>query len=83
MQMKQKQEIKKMTKLLEQVFDKVSKLPDREQNVVAKWILEEMEMEKSWDKTFAESENILDNLADEAISDHKKHKTKFLNTAFL
>lgn len=65
-----------MTMLLERAFKKVSKLPSIEQNSVAKWLLEELESEQKWDKTFAESEDVLDKLAGEAILAHKRGKTK-------
>ena len=41
-----------MTKLLEKAFEKASKLPEAEQNVIAKWLLEELEIERNWEKSF-------------------------------
>lgn len=64
-----------MTKLLEKAFKKASELPEIEQNSLAKWLLEELEAEKIWDRTFAESEHILDRLADEALEAHRRGKT--------
>ena len=57
-----------MTRLLEKAFKEASKLPVVNQNALAKWLLEELE-----------SENVLEDLADEAIEAHKKGKTKPLN----
>ena len=68
-----------MTQLLEKVFAKVEKLPSVEQNALAKWLLHELSSEKRWEKTFAESEGVLENLAEEALSEHKKGRTKPLN----
>lgn len=68
-----------MTKLLQKAFDEASKLPEVEQNALAKWVIEELEAERSWEKTFAASEDILDKLADEALTEHKKKKTQPLN----
>ena len=68
-----------MTRLLEKAFKDASKLPDIEQNALAKWLLEELEAERKWDKAFAESEDILGRLADEAIEDHRRGKTTTLN----
>lgn len=65
-----------MTKLLEEAFKKASKLPEVEQNALAKWLLEELEDERKWEKEFSESEDVLDRLADEAIEEHGKGKTK-------
>lgn len=68
-----------MTKLLERAFKKASKLPQVEQNALAKWVIEELEAEGKWEKAFAGSEDILDRLADEALAAHKQGKTKPLN----
>ncbi len=68
-----------MTKLLEKAFKKASQLPGVEQNKLASWLLEELEAEKKWDKTFAESEDLLDIMADEAIKDHKEGRTRTLD----
>ena len=68
-----------MTKLLEKAFHKVEKLPDVEQNALAKWLLNELASEKDWDKAFAESEGALEKLADEALTEHKNKKTRPLD----
>ena len=68
-----------MTQLLEKAFKEASKLPVVDQNALAKWVLEELEAEKKWELMFAESEDVLDNLADEALAAHKKGKTKPLD----
>lgn len=64
-----------MTKLLEKAFKNASKLPEIEQNVLAKWLLEELKAERKWDQAFAESEDILGRLADEALEAHRRGKT--------
>ena len=64
-----------MTRLLEKAFKDASKLPDIEQNALAKWLLEELEAERKWDRAFAGSEDILGRLADEAIEAHRQGKT--------
>jgi hypothetical protein len=68
-----------MTKLLERAFKEASRLPEVEQNALAKWVIEELEAEAKWEKAFAGSEDILNRLADEAIAAHKQGKTKLLN----
>ena len=68
-----------MTKLLERAFKEASKLPQVEQNALAKWVMEELEAEGKWEKAFAGSEDILDRLADEALAAHKQGRTKPLN----
>jgi len=46
-----------------------------EQNALAKWVLEELHSEGAWEKAFAESEDVLEKLADEAISEKREGKT--------
>ncbi len=64
-----------MTKLLEKAFKEAAKLPSVEQNALAKQLLDELEAEKKWDKAFAESEDVLDKLADEALEEKRQGKT--------
>jgi hypothetical protein len=68
-----------MTKLLEKAFEEASKLPELEQNALAKRLLNELTAEKKWEKEFASSEDILSRLADEAIEEHKQGRTKPLD----
>ena len=68
-----------MTKLLEKAFKEASRLPEVEQNALAKWVLEEIEAEGKWEEIFAGSEDILDRLADEALAAHKNGETKPLD----
>lgn len=63
-----------MTKLLEKAFKEAAKLPVVEQNALAR-LLQELEAEKKWEQLFAESEDVLGKLADEALEAHKKGKT--------
>ena len=68
-----------MTKLLEKAFKQAARLPETEQNALAKWVLEELDAEKKWETTFAASEDVLDRLADETLNAHDEGKTKPLN----
>ena len=45
-----------MTKLLEHAFQEASKLPNIQQNMIARLLLDELLAEKKWDFLFAESE---------------------------
>ena len=67
-----------MTQLLEHAFSEAAKLPEVEQNLMARWLLLELASEKRWEKAFAESEDLLGKLADEALAEHKHGKTKLL-----
>ncbi|MFQ6003008.1 MAG: hypothetical protein ACE5KJ_04610 [Candidatus Zixiibacteriota bacterium] len=68
-----------MTKLLEKAFNEISRLPEMEQNIFARWLLDELVSERKWEKAFAESEDILNKLADEALKEHTQGKTKPLD----
>lgn len=61
-----------MTKLLEKAFEEAARLPELEQNALAKWLLEEIHSERKWARIFAESEDALERLADEAIEEKRK-----------
>jgi len=64
-----------MTSMLEKAFSKASMLPDIEQNALAKWVLDEIESDRKWDKLFAESESTLAELALEALGEERQGKT--------
>ena len=64
-----------MTKLLEKAFEEASRLPEVDQNALAKWVLDELHSERAWEKAFAESDDALEKLADEAIAEKRKGKT--------
>jgi len=68
-----------MTKLLERAFKEASKLSEVEQNALARWLIEEILSERKWEKTLAESEDILEELADEALTEHAQGETKPLD----
>ena len=56
-----------MTKLLERAFKEASKLSEVEQNALARWLIEEILSERKWEKTLAESEDILEKLGYELV----------------
>ena len=68
-----------MTRLLEKAFAEVVKLPKSEQDKLAKWLLAEMRSERRWDAAFARSSDKLAILANEALREHRKGRTKLLD----
>lgn len=72
-----------MTELLEKAFAEASKLPMQEQDVLANWILEELASERRWEIAFANSADALAQLAEEALSEHRKGRTKPLDPDYL
>ena len=64
-----------MTTALKKVLSKLDKMPVSEQNAIALLLSEEL----SWKKSFDNSQNELQTLATEALTEYKKGKTKTLN----
>ncbi len=65
-----------MTKLLKEVLAKLSKLSPEQQDELAAWLLAEMEDEARWAKSFAESQDALEKLADEALEEYRRGDTR-------
>ncbi len=65
-----------MTKLLKEVLAKLSKLSPERQDELAAWLLAEIEDEARWDKSFAESQDALEKLANEALEEHRRGETR-------
>jgi len=65
-----------MTKLLEKAFEEASKLPETEQDILARRILEELESEKRWEIAFATSEDVLEAMGDDALDEHAREKPR-------
>ena len=72
-----------VTKRFEKVIDKVGKLPAEEQDAIADWILEELADEQRWQKAFAGSQDLLEKMANKALQDHERGKTKPLDLSEL
>lgn len=68
-----------MTKLLEQAIAKIKNLPKEEQDIIATIILEELEEERRWEKTFNDSEDALAKLAAEAMTEYRSGQTQELD----
>ena len=65
-----------MTKALERAFREVSKLSDEEQDALAESILAEILGDDEWERSFSESADVLEKLADEALEERRAGKTK-------
>ena len=69
-------ELLDMTTLLEKAISRMSELPDDEQDAVASIVLHEIESEKRWDKLFEKSQDVLEELSNEAVKEFEEGKTK-------
>ena len=68
-----------MTRLLEDAFRKVGKLSDDEQNGIASQILETLKDEEAWGKTLRKNPAKLRRLAEKALDEHRRGKTRPLD----
>jgi hypothetical protein len=69
-----------MTELLKKALNAVEQLPVEEQDRFAKLILMEITSESKWERLFADSQNVLAQLAREALSEYHEGKTDILDT---
>jgi hypothetical protein len=58
-----------MTQALSAAVATAAQLPEEEQDALAAILLEEMESEERWNALFADSQNLLERMANEAIQD--------------
>lgn len=65
-----------MTQLLEQALSEVAKLPASEQDAVAALVIEELASERRWSSSFANSQDLLAKLAEEALAEYASGQTK-------
>ncbi len=70
-----------MTNLLQQAFKRASELPQDKQDKFARFLLAELESERQWAELFnrPESEELLEQLADEALAEHQARLTELLD----
>ncbi len=64
-----------MTKLLKQILEQASRLPDEDQDSLAAIILEEMADEARWAKAFERSQGALEKLTQEALEEFRRGET--------
>ena len=68
-----------MTELLEEAFAKVTRLPDHQQNALARSLMDELESERRWSRAFETSQGLLAELAREALEDDRAGRTEPLD----
>jgi hypothetical protein len=67
--------LKSMTRALADVFSQISSLPPDEQDRIAGWLQAELVSEEGWSHRFAQSQDILNAMADEAAEDAAAGRT--------
>jgi hypothetical protein len=69
-----------MTRLLEKAFEKASELSEAEQDDFAEFILDELDSERRWEQAFEDSQDELEQLADEALGEHEAGNSEELDS---
>jgi len=64
-----------MTATLREAFEKAAALPSDRQDTIAAVVLEEIEAEDHWQRSFAQSQNVLSKLAAEALAEDAEGRT--------
>jgi hypothetical protein len=74
-----------MTRLMEQAIARASQLPQEGQDAIAAIILRELESEARWEELFSrrQSEDLLSQMADEAMSEVQSGQVRKLDLADL
>ncbi len=68
-----------MTELLEEAFAKAARLADDEQDAFARWLMDELESERQWSRSFETSQEQLADLAREAMEEDLAGRTEPLD----
>lgn len=68
-----------VTTLLEQAFTEAAKLPPQEQDALATWLIEELAAERRWSRLLETTPDILEQLAEEALAEHRADRTQPLD----
>jgi hypothetical protein len=68
-----------MTGLLEEALRRVESLSQEEQDAIASQILEALDDEEAWARTFREKQASLRSLAHEALEEHRRGETRPLD----
>jgi len=65
-----------MTAVMEKLIEATRKLPASDQDQYAARWLAELEDDRKWDESFAESQDVLERMANEALAEHRAGSTK-------
>ena len=68
-----------MTQLLDKAFAEAAKLPEDEQDALARAVLDELAGERRWAELFSQSQDVLRELAAEAMGEYRAGRTQELD----
>ncbi|MCW5935534.1 MAG: hypothetical protein KIT45_14740 [Fimbriimonadia bacterium] len=64
-----------MSQVYETLRERIEQLPEAERDQWCQWLLEDLEDELRWQELFEHSQDMLSQLADEALQAHRSGKT--------
>ena len=70
-----------MIRKLEAAINKLSALPEEQQDAIADWLMAELDDETHWQRRFTDSTDTLQRMADEALAEHRRGETRSLPNA--
>ena len=70
-----------MNTKLDAAIDRLSALPEEQQDAIADWLIAELDDEAHLQRQFAASADALQRMADEALAEHRRGETRPLPNA--
>ena len=68
-----------MTALLQEALCRLESLSQEEQDAIASQIIETLDDEETWARSFRSKPNVLRSLAHEALEEHRRNETRLLD----
>jgi methylase of polypeptide subunit release factors len=68
-----------MSNLLDEAYAAAKELPEQEQEAIGAWLLAEIDADRKWDELFAQPSEVIERMADKALDDHRRGRTRPLD----
>jgi hypothetical protein len=68
-----------MSKLLDEAYAAAKELPAHAQEAIGAWLLAEIEADRKWDELFGKPSAVIERMADKAIEDYQRGRTRPLD----
>jgi hypothetical protein len=70
-----------MSNLLDEACAAAKELPEQEQEAIGAWLLAEIDADRKWDELFAKPSEVIERMADKALEDHRRGRTRPLDSS--
>jgi methylase of polypeptide subunit release factors len=64
-----------MTNLLDEAYAVAKELPEDEQEAIGAVLLAEIDADRRWDELFSRKSDVIEQMADQALEDHRQRRT--------